>query len=80
MNVNFTPQARDDLLAIRDWIAAELAREYPGAYVEARPAQAPQSVDVDVEFDFDDEDDYQEAQQLRRQVAEFCAGKSYRNR
>lgn len=23
MNVNFTPQAREDLLAIRDWIAAD---------------------------------------------------------
>ncbi len=23
MNVNFTPQARDDLLSIHDWIAAE---------------------------------------------------------
>ena len=23
MNVNFTPQARDDLLSIRDWIAAD---------------------------------------------------------
>ena len=26
MNVNFTPQARDDLLAIRDWIAADNQR------------------------------------------------------
>ena len=26
MNVNFTPQARDDLLAIREWIAADNPR------------------------------------------------------
>jgi addiction module RelE/StbE family toxin len=26
LNVNFTPQARDDLLAIRDWIAADNQR------------------------------------------------------
>ena len=26
MNVNFTPQARDDLLSIRDWIAQDDAR------------------------------------------------------
>ena len=69
-----------DAAGYREWIAAELAREYPGAYVEAREAPAAQSLDVNVEFDFDDDDDYREAEQLRRQVTRFCAEKSYEHR
>jgi hypothetical protein len=69
-----------DAAAYREWMTSELTRQYPGAYVEAREKEAPQALDVNVEFDFDDDDDYREAEQLRRQVCDFCTDRPFKSR